>query len=48
MEGKEWIWDNGVIKQKDIQEYKQYIEEAKSLELAEAKALVFSKFLKGL
>ena len=48
MEGKEWIWDNGVIKQKDIEEYKQYIKEAKSLKLAEAKALVFSKFLKGL
>ena len=48
MEGKEWIWDNGVIKQKDIEEYKKYIKEAKSLKLAEAKALVFSKFLKGL
>tara|TARA_B100000900_G_scaffold358698_1_gene329747 strand:+ start:1045 stop:1692 length:648 start_codon:yes stop_codon:yes gene_type:complete len=48
MEGKEWIWDNGVIKEKDIEEYKQYIKEAKRLKIAEAKAEVFSKFLKGL
>ena len=48
MEGKEWIWDNGVIKERDIEEYKQYIKEAKRLKLAEAKAEVFSKFLKGL
>ena len=48
MEGKEWIWDNGVIKEKDIEEYKQYSKEAKRLKIAEAKAEVFSKFLKGL
>ena len=48
MEGKEWIWDNGVIKERDIEEYKQYIKEAKRLKLAEAKAEVFSKFLTGL
>ena len=48
MEGREWIWDNGVIKERDIEEYKQYIKEAKRLKLAEAKAEVFSKFLKGL
>ena len=48
MEGKEWVWDNGVIKERDIEEYKQYIKEAKRLKLAEAKAEVFSKFLKGL
>merc|ERR1712072_253164 len=38
MEGKEWVWDNGVIKQRDIEEYKKYIQEAKRLRLAEAKA----------
>jgi hypothetical protein len=26
MENKEWIWDNGEIKAKDIEEYKKYIE----------------------
>ena len=25
MEGKDWVWDNGIIKEKDIEEWKQYI-----------------------
>tara|TARA_B110000858_G_scaffold185325_1_gene227393 strand:- start:650 stop:1294 length:645 start_codon:yes stop_codon:yes gene_type:complete len=48
MESKEWIWDNGVIKAQDIEEYKKYIERAKSISLAEAKADVFKSFLKKL
>ena len=26
MEGKEWIWDNGLLKETHIQEYKDKIE----------------------
>ena len=48
MENKEWIWDNGVIKAKDIEEYKDHIKEAKRLKLAEAKANVFKSFLEKL
>ena len=48
MENKEWIWDNGQIKAQDIEEYKKYIEKAKSIRLAEAKADVFKTFLKKL
>jgi len=48
MESKEWIWDNGVIKARDIEEYKAYIEKAKSIKLAEAKANVFADFLRKL
>ena len=48
MEGKEWVWENGVIKQKELEEYKEYIQEAKRLKIAEAKAEVFESFLKGL
>jgi len=48
MENKEWIWDNGEIKAKDIEEYKKYIEKAKSIQLAEAKANVFKNFLEKL
>ena len=48
MENKEWVWDNGVIKQKDIEEYKDHIKEAKRLKLAEAKANVFKSFLEKL
>jgi len=48
MEGKDWVWDNGIIKEKDIEEWKQYINEAKRLRLAEAKAEVFKKFIEKL
>ena len=48
MENREWIWDNGQIKVQDIEEYKRYIEKAKSIQLAEAKAEVFKTFLKKL
>ena len=48
MENKEWVWDNGVIKAQDIEEYKEHIKEAKRLKLAEAKAEVFKSFLEKL
>ena len=48
MENKEWVWDNGVIKQKDIEEYKEHIKEAKRLKLADAKVNVFKSFLEKL
>ena len=48
MESKEWVWDNGVIKAKDIEEYREYIQRAKSIKLAEAKANVFKNFLEKL
>ena len=48
MEGKEWVWDNGVIKERDIEEWKQYINEAKRLRLAEAKAKIFKEFIEKL
>ena len=28
MEGKEWVWDNGLLKEKQIQEYKDQIEKS--------------------
>ena len=48
MESKEWVWDNGVIKERDIEEWKQYINEAKRIRLAEAQAEVFKKFIEKL
>ena len=48
MENKEWVWDNGVIKAQDIEEYKEHIHQAKRLKLAEAKADVFKSFLEKL
>ena len=48
MENKEWVWDNGVLVEKDIESWKRDVEAAKRLALAEAKAEVFKKFLKKL
>jgi len=48
MEGKEWIWDNGVIREVDIHEMRNTIEKAKRIELAEKKAAVFKSFLSKL
>jgi len=48
MEGKDWVWDNGIIKERDIEEWKQYINEAKRIRLAEAQAEVFKKFIEKL
>ena len=48
MEGKEWIWDNGVIREVDIHEMRNTIERARRIELAEKKASVFKSFLSKL
>ena len=48
MENKEWIWDNGVLVEKNIDAWKREIESAKRNALAEAKVRVFKNFLKNL
>ena len=48
MEGKEWVWDNGVLKSMEVEKYKQEIEKTKRSELAEAKASIFNEFLSKL
>jgi len=48
MENKEWVWNNGVLIEKDIEAWKNEIKSAKSRALAEAKAKVFANFLKNL
>ena len=45
MEGKEWVWDNGVLKSKTVEEYKSEIERARRTELAEIKSKVFKDFV---
>ena len=45
MEGKEWVWDNGVLKSMEVEKYKEEIEKTRRAELAEAKARVFKDFL---
>ena len=48
MEGKEWVWDNGVLKSMEVEKYKQEIENTRRAELAEAKASIFNDFLSKL
>ena len=48
MEGKEWVWDNGVIKEARIAEIKNEIDHATLINLQEKKLSAFEKFLKSL
>jgi len=48
MEAKEWIWENGVFVEKDIESWKHQIRNAKQRALEEAKLKVFESFLKKL
>ena len=48
MEGKEWVWENGIIKEKDIDAMKKTIESANIRELEQKKLNVFAKFLQNL
>ena len=48
MEGKEWVWNNGLIKEADIAQMKDNIEENHAKRNAKADALEFAKFLQKL
>ena len=48
MESKEWVWNNGILVEKDIEAWKREIQSAKSRALDEAKVKVFSDFLRKL
>ena len=48
MEGKEWVWDNGVLKEQEINQLKLQVEQAKRSQLADIQARVFETFLKKL
>ena len=45
MEGKEWVWDNGMLKSKSVEEYKEEIERTQRRELAEVKSKIFADFI---
>jgi hypothetical protein len=48
MENKEWVWDNGIIKEVNIERYKQEIQKATQRSLNEAKLRAFEDFLSKL
>ncbi|AET72566.1 hypothetical protein SXCG_00179 [Synechococcus phage S-CAM8] len=48
MEGKEWVWDNGILKEAAIAQIKTEIDQATLINLQERKISAFSQFLKSL
>ena len=48
MEGKEWVWNNGLIQEADVAEIKENIEENVRQNNSKAHALEFAKFLQKL
>ena len=48
MEGKEWVWNNGVIKEREIENHRNEINRAKRKELEEIKLRVFKSFMSKL
>mgnify|MGYP003136105887 CR=1 FL=1 len=45
MEGAEWMWDNGVLKQKTIECYKEEIEKTSKKDLEEKALKLFTNFM---
>jgi hypothetical protein len=48
MEGKEWIWDNGIIREATIDDYKEEIEKTTSKDLTASKLKIFEDFISKL
>ena len=48
MEGKEWVWDNGILKEVDVAEIQEDIERGVRSRNANYQARFFAKFLKKL
>ena len=48
MEGKEWVWDNGILKETKVAKYQRYMSDATRQNLEERTLKVFGDFLSGL
>ena len=48
MEGKEWVWDNGVVKEMDVNAYYNQIKNAKQKQIDEISLKIFENFLSKL
>jgi hypothetical protein len=48
MEGKEWVWNNGMLKEREIETYRKTITKAERENLEEQKLNVFRDFLSKL
>ena len=48
MEGKEWVWNNGLLKEVELEEIVETVEESVRKKVPNVEALAFAKFLKKL
>jgi len=48
MEGKEWVWDNGLLKEKEVAKYQRYMDGANRRTMEEKTLKVFENFLSNL
>ena len=48
MEGKEWVWDNGLLKEREVAKYQKYMEGANRRTMEEKTLKVFEHFLSNL
>jgi hypothetical protein len=48
MEGKEWIWDNGILREHQVSKYHKYISESTRRNIEERKLKSFEHFLSNL
>jgi hypothetical protein len=48
MEGKEWVWENGVLKEHQVAKYHRYISESTKRNIEERKLKAFGHFLSNL
>jgi len=48
MEGKEWVWSNGILKESEVASIKHFIDESTLINLQERKISAFKSFLKSL
>jgi hypothetical protein len=45
MEGKEWVWENGLLTAKTVEAHQKHIRRASKSDLEEAKLYAFADFL---
>ena len=45
MEGKEWVWDNGILKEREVAKYQRYMDGASRRDMEERTLKVFEDFL---
>ena len=48
MEGKEWVWDNGILQEKTVAKYQRHINESSRREMEARTLQVFEHFLSNL